>query len=212
MANIIPINGTTVIVPHKNGGLPPLDSGEIPGPSKTLMLLPVIKDKKVPEHCNDCDECVSKCYNGLLDYYCNISEITKGLPRVIRYGVENARVKLAKPFWCPKVKEQISNNLMTQENSGSMLSPQAQTAWNASKEREEKKDRWKAMSGITSWEEIKENGTYHLPPSLTKGRMDLLVVNKYISSMSCKNLKDNSTVWLYKVDEDYKFMSAIKSV
>ena len=48
-----------------------------------------------------------------------------------------------------------------------------------------------------------------MPPMFEKGRMDIHVRAKYINSIQCTNIKTGTNMWIYKYDEEYKFMSKI---
>ena len=49
-----------------------------------------------------------------------------------------------------------------------------------------------------------------MPPMFKKGRMDLYIANKYCDSLMAYKNGTNERVWLYKQDEEYKFLSEIK--
>ena len=56
---------------------------------------------------------------------------------------------------------------------------------------------------------IKLGKRYHMPPMFKKGRMDLYIANKYCDSLMAYKNGTNERVWLYKQDEEYKFLSEI---
>ena len=82
-------------------------------------------------------------------------------------------------------------------------------AWTKSKEERIKKEKWLSLPGITSWADIKMGKTYHMPPMLKKGRMDLYIVTKYCDSLMAYKNGTNERVWLYKQDEEFKYLSEI---
>ena len=81
--------------------------------------------------------------------------------------------------------------------------------WNKSREERLTREKWMSMPGVTSWAELLVGKTYHMPPMQKKGRMDLYIVNKYCDSIMAYKKGTKDRVWLYKQDEEYKFMSLI---
>jgi hypothetical protein len=124
--------------------------------------------------------------------------------------------KIKKPFWCPVLKEKIMSStpptkpqLILPARKDSMLSPEQQEEWKKSRERVAQLEKWKSIRGLCSWNDIKVGGDYHLPPTPSKGRMNLHVATKYMDSMMCYVNGTQARVWIYKNSEDYKFMSPI---
>ena len=111
--------------------------------------------------------------------------------------------KVSKPFWCPKIKNDIGNSILSDNRFGF-------GAYTNKASEEDKSEKWMAISGITSWDDIKVGSTYHMPPMYKRGRMNIYVMTKYCGSLMGENINTGEKVWLYKSDDDFKFLSKIK--
>lgn len=103
--------------------------------------------------------------------------------------------KVLKPFWCPLEKNNVIGDLLDKPK--------------ADADSYERRKLWLAAPGITAWSDIKVGEKYHLPPTFKNGRKNLLVKAKYANSMQCDDIDTQKKVWLYKDDEDYKFLSPL---
>ena len=100
--------------------------------------------------------------------------------------------KVNKPWWCPACeKKEYKPNLDSIIND------------------EKVKEKWLAMHGITAWSDIKEGHIYHVPPFYKRKRLDIKVERVYPNSIKGINVLNRTNVWLYKDDEEYKFMSLV---
>lgn len=151
-------------------------------------------------YCNNCPNLFkTPSPDGItFNYRCKkfLIEGSERLCRVIKVGVMPDTV-IWKPYWCPI------------KSDNSMLSQNEQERWNESKKRTEQKNKWLNLHGITAWDDIHVGENYHMPPMFEKGRMDIHVRAKYINSIQCTNIKTGTNMWIYKYDEEYKFMSKI---
>lgn len=143
-----------------------------------------------------------------------------GNERVIKLNVYHDE-KVKKPFWCPCIKDGIINSIgkdgvkigpktiyLDNVNKKSSLSANEPSEMFAEvKRKRELKDKWRNAPGLMAWGDIKVNATYHLPPTLDKNRMTLKIDNKYLTSIRAINIATNQPIWLYKDDEEYKYMS-----
>ena len=128
--------------------------------------------------------------------------------------------KLKKPFWCPIIKNAITNSVsegikiggttVFPKQRSSAMSEEQLRSWNASKYERELKEKWLSAPGITSWAEIKIDCLYHLPPTMKKNRMNLKILRKYMGSIQAWDIDREKNVWLYKEDEEYKYLSLIR--
>jgi len=143
-----------------------------------------------------------------------------GSERVVKLNVYPDE-KVKKPFWCPSVRDSIINPKGDSVKVGpktiyldnvkkpSMLSEEQQKKWNDSKHRKELRDKWLNAPGLMSWDDLKVNCVYHLPPMFEKQRMDVKIESKFMTSLKAVNLRNRQIVWFYKSDEEYKYMSLI---
>lgn len=142
-----------------------------------------------------------------------------GSERVVKLNVYPDE-KVKKPFWCPIIKEylmkpvsdgiKVGDKTIYPARKESAMSDEQLRAWNRAKNERERKEKWLAAPGLTSWGEIEINKIYHLPPTCKKGRMDIKIKQKYVGSIQAVDIKTNQNVWFYKDDEEYKFMSLYK--
>ena len=145
--------------------------------------------------CNNCPHLikVEKPNKGAYAAKCATAErVIDCSYRIIKINVypdEN----IDRPWWCPKIK-----------------SPHYSTNAGSQKNDEEIKEKWLSMRGITAWGDIKEGHIYHVPPFFRRKRLDIKVERTYPNSIKGINVLDRTNVWLYKDDEEYKFMSLIK--
>ena len=176
------------------------------------------ENKDVDLYCNGC-EYLSRIARPNSDKHnCRCKADTIGINqgggRVIALKCSPGE-KIKKPFWCPVLKDKIINNpnpskgLILPINNNSAMSPEQQAEWNASRARIERKNKWKAINGLCSWDDIKVGCDYHLPPTPEKERADIHVTTKYMTSFSGHVIGTEKRMWFYKGDEDYKFMSPI---
>lgn len=198
-----------------NFGIVPMNNN----PSTAQIIIPGLKDKTEPV------QLMLPFSNDKEDSYCNGCEFLHRIPRpgqsthncrcILDDGIPGGRIvrlkvypeeKIKKPFWCPIIKKAIIGD----EKRSSAMSPSQLDSWNKSKEERLKREKWLSLPGITSWNDIKPGRTYHMPPMLKKGRMDLYIVNKYCDSLMAYKKGTNDRVWLYKQEEEYKYMSEIK--
>lgn len=182
-----------------------------------------IKDKK-DLCCNKCEHFVRIAKPGKNRFNTRCSADTDrpgGAYKVIKLNVfpdENVK----KPFWCPIIKNAITNSFnpnggirvngktVYPSSNNTAMSDEQLAQWNKSKAEKERKEKWLAMSGLTAWKDIKLGKIYHLPPTVKKKRMDLIVKSVNINSIYCEDIKTGNNVWLYKDDEEYKFMFPVK--
>ena len=133
-----------------------------------------------------------------------------GSERVIKLNVYNDE-KVYKPFWCPLEKEENTGDKTTcSSKNQSAMSDSQLSNWEKAKKANDNRKKWLSAPGLTAWDDIKLDTVYHLPPTLKKGRMDIIVKKKYVGSVQAVNIKTNDNVWLYKEDEEYKYMSLAK--
>ena len=183
--------------------LPPMGQG-------TQLSLPFRNIEEPMRYCNSCPFFlkVEKLNKHNFNTRCTAETPRPGgAYRVVKLNVypdENVE----KPFWCPTLKNKILNS--KPETKVIPIHTARENRYNYDEEQKRKKDIWMGMSGIISWDEIKVDGKYHLPPTLKRGRMDIEVKTKYCGSMEAVNLKTNEKVWFYRQDEEYKFLSELK--
>ena len=197
-----------IIIPGIRGnvGLKPF------GTEPVQLSLP-FKENKRDSLCNDCEyltritrPCHSTCN-------CKCSAETNIVGgKIIKLKVYPEE-KIEKPYWCPIIKNKILNagkgSLFIPDNKTAMSDKQLES-WEKSKREKEEKEKWQSLPGITSWADIKLGKRYHMPPMFKKGRMNLYIANKYCDSLMAYKNGTNERVWLYKQDEEYKFLSEIK--
>lgn len=204
-----------LILPHKR--LEPLESGR----QLALPFKPQTEDSKISEYCNECPHFMKtqRGEKSTFNARCTaMPPVCPGSYKVIKLSVYPQQ-KVHKPFWCPIVKNSITNSLSGATKIGDIIMPKENKSalsdtqlkeWERIREEKRRKDIWLGMSGITSWEEIKMGHVYHMPPTLKKNRMDIKIRTKYQSSIEATNIKNNERLWLYKIDEEYKFLTEIK--
>ena len=178
----------------------------IPGLKGAPSAMPPLRSEedKLPdvgcdgEHCNDCIFFVKIRRPNKESYNTRCSAENPrpgGAYKVVKLNVyENEKVK--KPFWCPLTKSNAIGGLINKPKIDRSDS-------------QERHELWKSAPGITAWADIKVGEKYHLPPTPKNGRMDLIVKVKYANSIQCDSLTGQKRVWLYKDDEDYKFLSPL---
>lgn len=185
--------------------LPPMGEG-------IQLSLPFNKIEEPLRYCNSCPffSKVEKLNKQNFNTRCTAETPRPGgAYRVIKLNVYPDE-KVEKPFWCPTLKEKILNS-PTNAKTVPLLPVRAKgDVYKEDEEYKRKKEIWMGMSGITSWDEIKVGSKYHMPPALKRGRMDIEVMTKYCGSMEAMNLRTNEKVWLYRQDEEYKFLSELK--
>jgi len=179
------------------------------GTEPVQLSLP-FKDDKKDLYCNYCDYLSKIERPGQTTYNCKCSA-ERSIPggKILKLKVYPEE-KIKKPFWCPIIKNKIIDGEETLNCSkSSLMSDEQANMWLKSKEERIKREKWLSLPGITSWDDIKIGKTYHMPPMLKKGRMDLHIENKYAQSIMAFIKGTNKRVWLYKQDEEYKYMSEI---
>ncbi len=186
----------------------------IPGvPGNNYHSLPpvgsesTVKDTKKDLYCNNCEYLhkAIKANNtssiSHFDAQCSAERSPVGnLCRIIKLHVYRDE-NIKKPFWCPIIKKEIINGALSSSQSASYCKYKAER---------EKKEKWLGMSGITAWNEICAGKIYHLPPTYRRKRMDLLVKSVNTCSLYCEDINTKNSVWLYKDEEEYKFLSLVK--
>lgn len=182
------------------------------GSEPTQLTLP-FKDDNKDQYCNGCEFLSRVARPGQQTHNCRclaVTEIPGG--RIIKLKVWPEE-KIKKQFWCPIIKREIMGGgrpLILPNKVESALSDEQLERWKNIKEKTAIKEKWLAMPGVTSWDEIKIGKTYHMPPMLKRGRMEIYIANKYCDSLMAYRKGTNARVWLYKQDEDYKFLSEVK--
>jgi len=184
----------------------------------TQLLLPFKDDnsaKNESEYCNLCEHFlkIKKGYKTTFNTRCK-ADTTRpgGSERVIKLNVyEDEKVK--KPFWCPLVKSAIEKPLNDGiKIGGRTVYPARVNSGYTERANFERnlREKWLSAPGLMSWNEIKIDSIYHLPPTFKKPRMTIVVKKKFASSIHAENVLTKDNVWLYKDDEEYKFMSLVK--
>lgn len=157
-------------------------------PSTSVLIAP-------NKHCNNCPHLikVEKPNKSTYTAKCAIAErIIDDSYRIIKINVYPDE-KIVKPWWCSKNEEtKYSSN------------------WDSAKEEWKIKEKWLAMHGLTAWGDIKEGHIYHVPPFYKRKRLDIKVERVFPNSIKGINVANRTNVWLYKDDEEYKFMSLVK--
>lgn len=192
----------------------------------TQLSLPFKKEDSVEEcmYCNSCPHFMKIERPNKNNFNTRCSAETPrpgGAYRVIKLCVFKDE-KVQKPFWCPLINKKINDAfnrdgikignriIYPEKQRTSAMSDEQLKKWEASRARAELREKWLAAPGIISWDEIKEGEVYHVPPSFKKGRMTIKVKKKHIASIYAIDLVKDENVWLYKDDEEYKFMSLLK--
>jgi hypothetical protein len=181
------------------------------GAEPVQLSLPFADDKK-ELYCNGCEYLSRIARPGKTSHNCRClcdDSIPNG--KIIKLCVYPEE-KLKKPYWCPLIKCKILGEkpkLLIPARKESAMSESQLESWNKSREERLKREKWLSMPGITSWAEIQQGKTYHMPPMYKKGRMDIKISKKYCDSIMAFKKGTNDRVWLYKQDEEYKFLSLI---
>lgn len=191
----------------------------------TQLSLPFKGENESPNESPYCNECpcflkIQKPNKSTCNTRCS-AETSRpgGSEKVVKLNVYPDE-KVKKPFWCPLVKSAITRSFTNGVKIGgrtvyparnqSALSDEQLQSWNRSKYERECKEKWLAAPGLTSWAELSVGRVYHLPPTLKKNRMDVVIKQKYVGSIQAENIKTKDNVWFYKDDEEYKYMSLIR--
>ena len=223
---IVPFDGNPstaqIVIPGTRRQCGPFMAGGVEPVQLNLQFNENAKDKK-DLYCNRCEHfvCIARPGKNRFNTRCSADTVRPGgAYKVIKLNVfpdENVK----KPFWCPIIKNAITNPFNPSEGikiggktiyparNESAMSDEQLAQWNKSKAEKERKEKWLAMSGLTAWKDIKLGKIYHLPPTIKKKRMDLVVKSVNINSIYCEDIKTGNNVWLYKDDEEYKFMSPV---
>lgn len=170
--------------------------------------------KSCKRYCNDCDflRKIPRPGQSTFNCRCKLNKIgSTATERVIGLKLYEGE-KIEAPDWCMLLNsgsKAIEIPCLPVTNNSAMSDEQLR-AWNESKEKNRIKELWCSISGITAWRDIKIGKVYHIPPSLKRGRMDVEIEKIYSDSMFGHNIKNRDNVWIYKEDEDYKFMSEVK--
>lgn len=183
------------------------------GTAPVQLSLQFQDDNKKDLYCNGCEFLSRIARPNQSTHNCRCSaddNVQNG--KVIQLKVYPGE-KIKKPYWCPIIKKNILNagnsSLYIPEHRTTAMSDRQLESWNKSKEERLAKEKWLSIPGTTSWADIKLGKHYHMPPMLKKGRMDLYIVNKYCDSLMAYKNGTKDRVWLYKQDEEYKFLSEI---
>lgn len=215
----------------KNFGILPIDTNPstsqiiIPGAASRHQIIPFrdFKQLELPfeddsnediksPYCNSCKHLIREQRQGKFSFNtkCGIKTARSGnVDKIIKLGAYQDE-KIKKPFWCPLIVEGMGNTTVYPAKKKSAMSDEQLTYWERAKLEKETKEKWLAIPGIIGWDDIKINNTYHLPPTFNKKRMKIRIKQKYVGSIQAENVKTGENVWLYKSDEEYKFMSVAK--
>jgi len=206
--NLLPVDGnpTTARIVFMNNNchsLPPV------GIQNQLLLPTCIGTDKAINYCNGCEHLIYVERPGQQTYNCKCkaARTINNTDRIIKLKVYTME-KVQKPFWCPVGNAAVRKELGLSPDKLALSDDQAKK-WQEAKDRARRKEKWCAAPGITSWSDISVGKRYHLPPSIKHGRADIMIETKYVGSISARNIKTDKYVWLYKEDEDYKYMSEI---
>lgn len=182
------------------------------GTEPVQLSLPFADEDKKELYCNGCEFLSRVTRPGKTAHNCRcLYDNTVPNGKIIKLNVYPEE-KLKKPFWCPLIKSKILGEkpkLVIPARKQSAMSDAQLEAWNKSREERLEREKWLAMPGITSWAEIKQGKTYHMPPMQKRGRMDITISKKYCDSIMAFKKGTSERVWLYKQDEEYKFLSLI---
>lgn len=134
--------------------------------------------------CNSCSHCTTRTefstgtQSTLVTWICNnISENASS--RIIEGPSVLTNLKVARPYWCP-LKEYYKNKANHQTTS-------------YSKDTLSSFEAWSKIPSMIEWDDIKEQTVYHVPPTQTNSRMDILVTSKYPTIMHYKVLTKNGS-------------------
>ena len=203
---IVPMEGNPstarLIIPGVRNDVKPFGT-------ESIQLSIPFKEDKYELYCNNCEFLSRIPRPGQQTCNCRCTA-DMSIPggKVIKLKVYPEE-KIKKQFWCPKIKDKILGN-DSLSSSKSAMSDEQLKAWNKSKEERIAKEKWLSLPGITSWGDIKIGRVYHMPPMLKRGRMNLYIAVKYCDSLMAYKNGTNERVWIYKQDEDYKFLSEMK--
>ena len=191
----------------------------------TQLTLPFKGEDESPKespYCNECEHFLKIQRPNKASFNTRCSAETPrpgGSERVVKLNVYQDE-KVKKPFWCPLIRESLAKSVgdgikiggrtVYPARKSSAMSEDQLKAWNRSKYERECKEKWLAAPGLTSWAELSVGRVYHLPPTLKKNRMDVVIKQKHIGSIQAVNIKTKENVWFYKDDEEYKYMSLVK--
>jgi hypothetical protein len=210
---LVPVDGNPstaqLIIPGLNNRhMPPVNTGCT---QLALPFKPTIISAKDCLYCNGCEHFIKieRPNKNSFNTRCGAEEPKMGNSyRVIKLSVYPDE-KVKKPFWCPILNNKITKNIENSLKKDPYVFDD-ENRRNKEREEEKRKEKWLGINGLTSWSEIKINTKYHLPPTPRRKRTDFTVRIKYINSIHCVEEKTNNTFWLYKDDEDYKFISIVK--
>jgi len=180
--------------------------------AEPAQLSLLFADAKKELYCNGCEYLSRIARPGKASHNCRClcdDSIPNG--KIIKLCVYPEE-KLRKPYWCPLIKCKILGEkpkLLIPARKENAMSESQLESWNKSREERLKREKWLSMPGITSWAEIQQGKTYHMPPMQKRGRMDITISKKYCDSIMAFKKGTNDRVWLYKQDEEYKFLSLI---
>lgn len=183
------------------------------GSEPVQLSIPFGDDKKKDLYCNGCEFLSRVARPGQATHNCKClaDQNTPG-GKIIKLKVYPEE-KIKRQFWCPILKNKIlggDGKIFLPARKPSAMSDEQLSAWEKSKQERLEREKWLAMPGLTSWADIKPGRKYHMPPMHKKGRMDLRIATKYCDSLMAYKNGTNERVWLYKQDEEYKFMSEIR--
>ena len=182
------------------------------GTEPVQLSLPFKGDVKASAFCNECEYFmkVQKPNKNNFNTRCTAETPRPGGAfRVVKLNVYPEE-KVQKPFWCPLIKQCVERDLKKGLNIMGLPALPSATKYNIDVGAQRKREIWLGMSGITSWDDITVGQAYHMPPTFRRGRMNILIKNKYKESLEAENLATNNIIWLYKQEEEYKFLSEIK--
>lgn len=131
-------------------------------------------------------------YNNWFCVYRTSSEILENKPPIYRSCGSwiHKDVKLLAPQWCPKTKQ-------PQQRESRLVSPKSYNDWSK-------------LPYMHQWEDFKEQTIYHIPPVNGDVRLNIIVLKKYDTYMTCRVVggKDNGKLMtLYKTSLKTKFLT-----
>lgn len=147
------------------------------------------------EYCNNCKHATchiikSDIYEERKNWYCG-----HGKTKVLLDLTTEKDKLIYAPDWCPLAKEQSSNG------ANDYKVTYKSTPY-------EIRDQLKKVKGFSSWDDIKVNQVYHLPPLLDGDkRRDILITAKSQYNMSYKVLNDNCS---YQINTFYPSSLEVK--
>lgn len=182
------------------------------GSEPIQLSLPFKGDVKASAFCNDCEYFikVKKPNKNNFNTRCTAETPRPGGSfRVVKLNVY-PNEKVQKPFWCPLIKQCVDRDIQSGFNGLNLPALPSKSSCHVDVGAQRRRDIWLGMSGITAWDDIVVGKAYHMPPTFRRGRMNILIKSKYKESLEAENLDTNNIVWLYKQEEEYKFLSEIK--